>query len=126
MITLGLLKLIGLTEEQYSGVVFNSGIKYAEQYYNDTDADTLLLITGCKAYWEWYKNQFRQKDEEFMYLHKNTRSNEKKLLELWLHSHEPEQLKAHPGSDIAYKALQPVWDEAINYKGLKSNSDEDI
>ena len=53
-------KYTGITQDEYAEMIFDAGIEYNTNNLFGTE------ITHHKAYWEWFKNEWRRADDKFI------------------------------------------------------------
>jgi hypothetical protein len=56
--------LLKCTNEQYAELVYNEGLKYLKHYLPD-DPEGREMLNRSRVFWNWWKNHFANRDEEF-------------------------------------------------------------
>jgi len=57
--------LFDLNQDDYSELKFDSGIRYAKRL-TDSDEVGFDFLVKTRFYWQWWKNEWAKRDEEFI------------------------------------------------------------
>ena len=94
-------KLLHITKDEYSEVLFNAGIHYAET--TSFNAFMAAIKTHNPIFWRWYANQFAIVDEVFLkcYQYNGNDTNVLKTLKgFWIDEHYPKQIVVFPPARV--------------------------
>jgi hypothetical protein len=106
------IALLAITEVDYNDFLFDCAFAFANHFYGVKSAVTQVIKT--RAYWQWYRNQFEQRDELFLHLYGQSCESKKALRELWKDEHSAHRMDAYPGKEVVYEAMQGVYDMGVN------------
>src|SRR5687768_6359753 len=87
-------QILKCTEDQYSELVYAEGLKYLKYYLPD-DPDGRKMLSRSRVFWNWWKNHFTNRDEEFagMYEKYPLRDTDVELIrQLYLNYHDGKKL----------------------------------
>ena len=135
------LKKLEITEDTLSVITYNTGLAFARHYCTgikvetgDTietlrsrskvesfvDEDAVNMLTGCRAYWDWWRSTMERQATAFLHLHANTRTNTRTLHFLFEGMLRPGIIHAQPCKHIIRQSLDKLWSEAFRneYKSV--------
>jgi hypothetical protein len=94
--------ILKCTDEQYSELVYVEGLKYLKHYLPD-DPDGRKMLSRNRVFWNWWKNHFTIRDEEFKKLYERFPIDDTEIvLQLFLQYNDGKQLaeNLHPQSEV--------------------------
>lgn len=56
---------LGWTDEEYSTCMYEMGLTYLQEY-TQQDAEAIKEIENSQIYWNWWKNQWSLRDDQFV------------------------------------------------------------
>jgi hypothetical protein len=99
-------RLTGITEEQWSEMVFNGGLEFIESLMQSQQWCDAVCKT--KSYWGWFKNQWEIIDLRFVATwgkFNPTAGGMARLKTEYMRMHSPEAMKVFPGQNVIAEAL---------------------
>ncbi len=108
-------ELLKCTEEQYAELVYNEGLKYLK-YYLPCDPDGQKMLSRSRVFWNWWKNHFTNRDEEFHLLHEKYPICDTELVrQLYLQYNDGKQLaeNLHPQSVVLEESYSDMIHEVL-------------
>lgn len=108
-------KLLDWPEMKYKEYVYNTGVAYL-RIYLDGDNYAIGVLETKTIFWQWWKNHFMKRDENFLLLHKNLPIRDLEIRrQLYEHYNEPAMLAAniHPNSVVLSETYAVMIQEVI-------------
>lgn len=97
-----LLKALGVTEDFYHTVVYNTGVAFLEAYLG-ADCEVFINHTlRTRAYWSWWTNQFEIDANRFLDISIDI------SVDAWIDWHQPSRVIAKPwrkALDAGYESM---------------------
>lgn len=108
-------KALQWTEQEYFNFQFETGIAYLEHYIPG-DAHGIDMLSRDRIYWNWWKNHWAQRDEQFMSLYTEEFSHPKILAKVYHGFHNVYTLlnEIYPGAAILSDSYAVMIDDFHN------------
>lgn len=120
----GICELLECKPEQYAEFQYQSGLRYLIAYLPN-DAHSQRLLTYSKVFWNWWKNHWTIRDEEFLCLaQKYTIRNREIVLQLYLQYNNGKYLanEFHPNAIVLNETYAGMINELIGEQTQKTES----
>ena len=121
-----ILKLCGMSESEYSELVFNSAFAYLEDYFpGDTWGQGIL--SRSSHFWMWWTTQWDRRDGLFIInnglssLQENLSREKKHLQELYINHHSISSINCYP-SKIVMELSYDLMITEMNKEASQCNS----
>lgn len=98
-VTTEILRLTGVSEQEYNQLQFSMGLQFATEFVFGNER-AAQLMTHSPEYWNWFKNQWYIIDLAFansFSIACGDQDVKESLKAMWLEEHKVENIKAHPG-----------------------------
>jgi len=117
------LQLTGLKAPQRAEMVFENAYRFLERYIGQDDwAES--YITQSRVFWQWWRLQWRIRDEVFLARVKGRRYGRHQMCSLYQREHCPMKLAGLPPAALIHKEYSRMMDEV--HKEWKQSSEPQI
>lgn len=106
-----IMALTNISAEAYSQQVFECAEAFLMSYYGQ-DEEVCSLLMKTPAFWQWWSEQFDQRDEAFCLTHAFTDAPYHIMFILWVEHHSVQNMVAFPGQHVIEAAMTQVWSSA--------------
>jgi len=102
-------KYTGITQDEYAEMIFDGGMEYNTKYLFGSE------ITHHRAYWEWFKNEWRRADDKFIDVVQAVDAVEYDTLKAYVSFHDNWMNGKFPSSVMIHRIIkQTMRKEACN------------
>lgn len=107
-------RLLGWTEFTYYQFQYETGLAYLDKYIPHDPAG-IDIIVRSKMFWNWWKNHWAIRDEQFLEMMQNNNSDAE---ELYINMHHPELLTQtiYPNASVLEESYAQMIGNIINAK----------
>lgn len=103
-------QLLGWTEMEYSECIYQTGLDYLQTYIPG-DAHGITALERSRIFWNWWKNHWQQRDEQF--LANICPANYPSAHKLYVWWHDPKRLakRIYPNAVVLHDSYAQMIDE---------------